>query len=149
MSENRYTKVATDTQSPEHQPLLRNRRERRAPEVSIEPRYADLRDPELAATLAAEDAAESAGADPLERLTCRTHRRWVHQCVHSPQHVIVVTGHRWCRSCEHPADVAVDELTWTVSVTCPKCRRSPQGNATRQIARTCRASMAAVMGVTS
>lgn len=110
-------------------------------------RYADLRDRVLAEALAAEDAAERDDLDPLERLTCRTHRRWVHQCVHSAQHVIVVTGHRWCRDCEHPADVAVDELTWAVSVSCPKCGLAPSGQATRQIVRTCRASMAAARGV--
>ncbi|MGH3432955.1 MAG: hypothetical protein ACRDQB_08985 [Thermocrispum sp.] len=112
-------------------------------------RYADLRDRALATALAADDAAELDGLNPLERLTCRTHRRWVHQCVHSAQHVIVVTGHRWCRECEHPADVSVDELTWAVAVTCPKCGVAPAGPATRQVVRTCRASMAAARGATA
>jgi hypothetical protein len=79
----------------------------------------------------------------LERITCRTHRRWVHQCVSSPQHVIVVTGHRWCRDCECAVSVAVDELTGDVTLTCPGCRRTPECAATRQIGRTCRASIAA------
>lgn len=112
-------------------------------------RYAAVRDRALANALAAEDAAELDGLNPLERLTCRTHRRWVHQCVHSDMHVFVVTGHRWCRGCEHPADVAVDELTWEVSVSCPKCGQAPEGPATRQIVRTCRASMAAARGQTA
>lgn len=115
-------------------------------QLVAEDRYADLRDRRLAATLAAEDRAELHDLDPLERLTCRTHRRWVHQCAHSARHVFVVTGHRWCRDCEHPADVAVDELTWAVTVTCPKCGHAPAGRATRQVVRTCRASMAAACG---
>lgn len=112
-------------------------------------RYADLRDRRLAEVLAAEDAAELVDLNPLERLTCRTHRRWVHQCAHSAQHVFVVTGHRWCRDCEHPADIAVDELTWDVTVRCPECGLAPAGPATRQIVRTCRASMAAARGETA
>lgn len=115
-------------------------------ETPADPRYADLRDRRLAAVLAAEDAAELVDLNPLERLTCRTHRRWVHQCAHSEQHVFVVTGHRWCRDCECAADVAVDELTWEVAVTCPACGQPPAGAATRQIVRTCRASMAAARG---
>lgn len=86
------------------------------------------------------------GLDPLERLTCRTHRRWVHQCISAQVHVFVVTGHRWCRDCECAADVAVDELTWNVTVTCPSCGKPPDGAATRQIVRTCRASLAASRG---
>lgn len=147
MSEKRSIRTRVAVASPEVLPLLRNRPATHLPEPAVDPRYAGLHDGGLAAALAAGDAAERDGADPLERLTCRTHRRWVHQCVHSPLHVIVVTGHRWCRQCEHPADVAVDELTWSVSVTCAECGRSPEGNATRQIVRTCRSSMAAAMGV--
>ncbi|HEV2783908.1 MAG TPA: hypothetical protein VGX25_31360 [Actinophytocola sp.] len=114
--------------------------------AAVDPRYATLRDPRLAAALTAEDHAEHAGADPLERLTCRTHRRWVHQCISSASHVFVVTGHRWCRTCECAATVSVDELTWAVTVTCPRCRRPPDSAATRQIVRTCRASLAAARG---
>lgn len=121
-------------------PLLRRRNP--AP-ITIDPRYSQVRDQRLAAHLMAEDAAEENGLDPLERLTCRTHRRWVHQCISSPVHVFVVTGHRWCRRCECAADVAVDELTWSVRITCPNCGNILDGAATRQIARTCRASMAA------
>lgn len=125
--------------------LLRNRTR----PAAVDPRYAQLRDRRLAETLAAEDLAERDGLDPLERLTCRTHRRWVHECISSAAHVFVVTGHRWCRGCECAADVAVDQLTWTVTVTCPRCRRTPECAATRQIIRTCRASMAAARGMDS
>ncbi|WP_245645951.1 hypothetical protein [Pseudonocardia acaciae] len=104
-----------------------------------------LADGRLAATLAAEDEAEDAGLDPLERITCRTHRRWLHHCISSPVHVIVVTGHRWCRSCQAEASVAVDELTGDVRVTCTRCGRVPVGRATRQIIRTCTASLAAAL----
>lgn len=108
-------------------------------------RYADLADERLAAALTGEDEAEDAGLDPLERITCRTHRRWVHQCISSPTHIIVVTGHRWCRRCEAPASVAVDELTGDVRVSCTRCGRAPVGRATRQIIRTCTASLAAAL----
>jgi hypothetical protein len=108
-----------------------------------DPRYADLRDRRLAAALHAEDLAEAAGLDPLERTTCWTHRRWLHQCVSSPLHVIVVTGHRWCRDCSCAVTVAVDELIGDVWLTCPGCRRTPDTRATRQVVRACRASLAA------
>jgi hypothetical protein len=114
--------------------------------VAVDDRYASLRDRRLAAALTEEDRAERDGLDPLERLTCRTHRRWVHDCVSAPAHVFVVTGHRWCRDCQCAADVSVDQLTWTVTVTCPRCRRTPSCAATRQIIRTCRASLAAARG---
>jgi hypothetical protein len=114
--------------------------------VAVNPRYADLRDRRLADMLAEEDFAELDELDPLERLTCRTHRRWVHECISSNSHVFVVTGHRWCRDCECAANVAVDQLTWTVTVTCPRCGNTPKGSATRQIMRTCRASLAAARG---
>lgn len=106
-------------------------------------RYADLADRRLAVALADEDRAEDAGLDPLDRATCRVHRRWLHRCIASPVHVIMVTGHRWCRTCEASATVAVDELTGTVGVTCSRCHRTPEGRATRQIIRCCMASMAA------
>jgi hypothetical protein len=114
--------------------------------ATIDTRYAALRDRLLADTLSAEDEAELHDLDPLERLTCRTHRRWVHECISSASHVFVVTGHRWCRDCECATNVAVDQLTWTVTVTCPRCLRTPESPATRQIVRTCRASLAASRG---
>jgi hypothetical protein len=106
-------------------------------------RYGDLANRRLAAKLAAEDLAEDQdGLSPHERLTCYAHRRWVHECIASPLHVIVVTGHRWCRHCDREATVAVDELTGSIRVTCVRCHQVPQGPATRQIVRTCRASLA-------
>jgi hypothetical protein len=107
-------------------------------------RYADLVDRRLAERLATEDAAVEAGLSPFERLTCPAHRRWAHQCIASPQHASPVTGHRWCRDCACQATVAVDELTGDVTVTCPRCHHTPEGVATRQIVRACRASLATV-----
>ncbi|NKQ52050.1 hypothetical protein HFP15_04060 [Amycolatopsis sp. K13G38] len=100
----------------------------------------------LATRLSEEDRAEARGLDPFERVTCRVHRRWLHQCVSSPVHVVAVTGYRWCRDCECPVDVAVDELNRTVRLHCPGCGRAPDSPATRQIVRTCRASLAAARG---
>lgn len=106
-------------------------------------RYADVLDTRLANTLIVEDAAEEREAlSAHERITCHVHRRWAHECISSPVHVIVVTGHRWCRRCEAEASVAVDELTGSVAVVCTACRRPPDTAATRQIIRTCRASLA-------
>jgi hypothetical protein len=110
---------------------------------SVAARYADLADRRLAAALSTEDAAEEGGLDPLERTTCYQHRRWLHDCVSSPLHVIVVTGHRWCRRCECAVDVAVDQLTGDVTLTCPRCHEMPPGAANRQLVRCCRASLAA------
>jgi hypothetical protein len=106
-------------------------------------RYSDLTDRDLAERLASEDAAVEAGASPFERLTCPMHRRWLHRCISSPQHVIPVTGHRWCRECQSPATVTVDELDGDVAVACPRCHRVPDGIATRQIVSACRASLSA------
>jgi hypothetical protein len=105
-------------------------------------RYVDLADRRLAERLASEDAAVEAGLSPFERLTCPAHRRWLHECIASPQHVSSVTGHRWCRDCQTAANVAVDALGGDVVVVCPRCRRAPDGIATRQIVRACRASLA-------
>jgi hypothetical protein len=107
-------------------------------------RYADLPDRRLAEKLATEDTAVEAGGSPFERLTCPLHRRWIHQCIVSPQHVSPVTGHRWCRDCARALTVAVDELTGEVTLTCPRCHRRPEGIATRQTLRACRASLAAI-----
>lgn len=110
----------------------------------IDARYTDLRDRQLAAALSTEDHAEAEnGLDPLERTTCWTHRRWLHQCIASPLHVIQVTGHRWCRNCACAVNVAVDELKGDVRLNCPRCGRTPDTRATRQIMRACRASLAA------
>jgi hypothetical protein len=106
-------------------------------------RYADVTDVRLAAALFAEDEAEEDGLNPHERTTCHVHRRWLHDCVSSPQHVIVVTGHRWCRRCACAATVAVDELAGDVSLRCFRCGEMPAGPANRQVVRACRASLAA------
>jgi hypothetical protein len=109
-------------------------------------RYRDLADQRLAAQLATEDAEVEAGRSPFERLTCPAHRRWLHSCISSPQHVSPVTGHRWCRDCQTAATVAIDELCGDASVTCPQCGRTPDTIATRQIVRACRASLATAQG---
>lgn len=109
----------------------------------VHDRYADLADTRLALALSAEDAAEDDGLDPFERTTCYTHRRWLHHCVSSPLHVIVVTGHRWCRRCSCEVWVAVDELTGDVSLRCARCGEMPPGAANRGLLRACRASLAA------
>ena len=107
-------------------------------------RYADMSDRRLADLLILEDAAEEREElSALERVSCHEHRRWAHECISSPAHVIVVTGHRWCRRCEAEASVAVDELTGSVEVVCTRCGRAPDTAATRQILRICRASLAA------
>lgn len=106
-------------------------------------RYSDVAGHRLAATLHDEDIAEEAGLDPFERTSCRIHRRWLHQCVHSPVHVVMISGYRWCRTCQTQATVSVDELTGDIRVTCPQCRQTPPGPASRQIVRTCTASLAA------
>lgn len=114
--------------------------------VSVPGRYADLADRHLAETLSVEDTAVEAGLSPFERLTCPLHRRWLHQCIASPQHVSPVTGHRWCRDCQSPITVAVDELTGTVTLTCPRCHQAADGIATRQILHACQASLATSTG---
>jgi hypothetical protein len=109
----------------------------------VSDQYVDLRDRRLATMLSAEDAAEIDGLDPLERITCGLHRKWIHRCAHSPLHVIPVTGHRWCRDCSSATEILVDELTGTIQVSCPRCHQTPNPRATKQIVRTCRASLAA------
>ncbi|HUQ59185.1 hypothetical protein [Lentzea sp.] len=100
-------------------------------------------DPTLTAVLDAEDLAEELGLDPHARVTCGLHRRWLHQCVSSPDHVIPVTGHRWCRPCGSPLEVVVDDTTARLS--CPSCgTRTPDTAANRQVVRACRTSLAAM-----
>src|SRR3982074_3500535 len=93
--------VAADTaeNDPRPRPLSTVARTRPRRYEADRRRYADLVDRRLAERLATEDAAVEAGLSPFERLTCPAHRRWVHQCIVSPQHVSPVTGHRWCRRC--------------------------------------------------
>ncbi len=77
---------------------------------------ATITDRRLAITLTTEDRAEEDSLNPLERITCRTHRRWLHDCV------------------------AIDQLAGDVSVHCPSCGET---TATRRLVRACRASLAA------
>lgn len=105
--------------------------------------YPDVADRRLADVLVAEDAAQRAGLSPFERITCRVHRRWVHECIASPLHVVAVSGHRWCEECALPAVVSVDQLLGDVEVRCPQCRCVPASVATEQIVRTCQASLRA------
>lgn len=98
----------------------------------------------LADALMAEDTAEDTGwLDPLDRMTCPAHRRWIHQCCHSDLHVSRVSGHRWCRPCGRALEVAVDELTRTVALHCPKCDRGARTRADAQLLAACEASLTA------
>jgi hypothetical protein len=98
----------------------------------------------LHAALLAEDRAEDTGwLDPLDRMTCRVHRRWIHECAHSELHASPITGHRWCRPCRRELEVAVDELTAAVTVHCPRCHRGPTTRADAQLIAACEASLTA------
>lgn len=98
----------------------------------------------LADALDAEDRAEDTGwLDPLDRLTCRVHRRWIHECSHSDLHVIEITGHRWCRPCHRAMEIAVDEVGRTVTLHCPRCHRGATTRADRQLVAACEASLTA------
>jgi hypothetical protein len=102
----------------------------------------------LATALDAEDHAEDTGwLDPLDRLTCRVHRRWIHECSHSDLHVIPVTGHRWCRPCRRALEIAVDEVDRTVSLHCPRCHRGATTRADHQLVAACEASLTAARAV--
>jgi methylphosphotriester-DNA--protein-cysteine methyltransferase len=118
------------------------------PHLSSASRYSDVPDRPLAAALTAEDVAERNGLSPFERTTCRTHRRWIHDCIASPMHVVMVSGYRWCRRCQTTAMVSVDHLLGTVQVLCPRCWRAPDSIATAQIVSACSASLAAARAAT-
>lgn len=107
-------------------------------------RYDDLADRRLAAILAAEDTAQEHGLSPHLRSTCYVHRCWIHQCVSDPAHVIVVTGHRWCRRCECPVDVDIDE-SGSAELYCEHCGE-PDSAANREVLSACRTSLAAMRG---
>ncbi|OXM72380.1 MULTISPECIES: hypothetical protein [Amycolatopsis] len=94
--------------------------------------------------LVAEDHAEESGfLDPLDRITCPVHRRWIHQCCHSDLHVSQVSGHRWCRPCRRALEVAVDEVLGTVTLRCPGCARGSHTRAHAQLITACEASLTA------
>jgi hypothetical protein len=100
----------------------------------------------LAVRLIKEDTDEDAGRlDPDDRLTCHMHGRWIHQCVSSAAHVNRITRHRWCRDCETELTVAVDELSGTVEMSCPKCEKGLSA-ATNRLLAACQRSLAAVFG---
>jgi hypothetical protein len=106
-------------------------------------RPAAVREPLLASTLAGEDHREDAGAlDPTGRVTCRTHRRWLHECVSSPVHTNPAIGYRWCRRCDHQALVAVDELSGEVAIRCGLCGHFPRSRANDELVDLCRRSLA-------
>jgi hypothetical protein len=101
-----------------------------------------MKDQRLAAVLQREDLAEDSGSlDPMDRVTCRLHCRWLHSCVGSASHANPATGHRWCRRCGQIALIAVDELTSEISIRCERCGRMPGGRANRQLMDLCRRSM--------
>lgn len=98
----------------------------------------------LADALVAEDHAEETGfLDPLDRITCPVHRRWLHECCHSDLHVSPVSGHRWCRPCGRALNVAVDELAGTITLHCRRCGRGARTRADAQLVAACEASLAA------
>jgi len=80
--------------------------------------------------------------DPTDRVTCRTHRRWLHECVASPVHTNPAIGYRWCRRCDHQALVAVDELAGDVAIRCGLCGRVPRSRANEELVELCRRSLA-------
>lgn len=101
-----------------------------------------MNDQRLADALLREDFAEDNGSlDPMDRVTCRLHGRWLHSCVGSATHANPATGHRWCRRCRRMAVVAVDELTCEISIVCESCGQVPGGRANRQLVELCRLSM--------
>jgi len=98
----------------------------------------------LAEALMAEDDAEETGwLDPLDRITCPVHRRWVHQCSHSDLHVIRIAGWRWCRPCRRALEVAADEVAGTVALHCPTCDRGARTTADARLIADCEASLIA------
>jgi hypothetical protein len=101
-----------------------------------------MNDERLATMLLREDFAEESGSlDPMDRVTCRLHGRWLHSCVGSASHANPATGHRWCRRCGQIAVTAVDELTSEITIRCDRCGRQPGGRANRQLVELCRRSM--------
>lgn len=95
----------------------------------------------LARRIVTEDRAEDDGLlHPDDRLTCHVHGKWIHQCVSSSMHVNQVTRHRWCRDCQAPVTVVVDEVERTVLMTCPRCGNG-RSAATIRVLKACRTSI--------
>jgi len=111
------------------------------------PRYGGDADRRLVAILAAEDVAEEHGLSAHIRTTCYVHRCWVHQCISDPLHVLVVTGHRWCRRCDRTVEVEVDETApGSVELRCDGCGVPPDTVANREVLQSCRTSLSAMHG---
>lgn len=109
---------------------------------AVSPRYADLADQRLARYLTAEDDAEDGRRLlPDLRLTCTTHRRWLHDCVSSPQHVNTWTRARWCRPCKQELEVAVDHVAGRVTLTCPSCGRGAENVVDYVLVTSCETSL--------
>ncbi|MFI6095716.1 hypothetical protein ACIA8G_09195 [Lentzea sp. NPDC051213] len=95
----------------------------------------------LATALEIEDRAEGEGLSPFDRITCRLHRRWMHDCVASPAHVVAVAGSRWCDGCAAAATVTVDHLSCTVVVSCSRCGCHLDDGLNEQLRRVCQRSL--------
>ncbi|MFE6612475.1 hypothetical protein [Amycolatopsis sp. NPDC057786] len=118
-----------------------------APPARRRDRYGEIPDRRLAAILAAEDVAEEHGLSAHVRTTCYVHRGWVHQCISDPMHVLVVTGHRWCRRCDRTVEVRVDEtFPGSVELFCDGCGVPPDTVANREVLLACRTSLSAMHG---
>lgn len=110
-------------------------------------RSGEVEDPRLAAILAAEDIAEEHGMSPHVRSTCYVHQCWIHECISDPLHVLIVTGHRWCRLCDHVVEVEIDEAyPDSVELRCDGCGVPPDSIANREVLFACRTSLAAMRG---
>ncbi|MFD6070744.1 hypothetical protein [Amycolatopsis lurida] len=118
-----------------------------APPARGRDRYGEIPDRRLAAILAAEDVAEEHGLSAHVRTTCYVHRGWVHQCISDPMHVLIVTGHRWCRRCDRTVEVRVDEtFPGAVELFCDGCGVPPDTVANREVLLACRTSLSAMYG---
>ncbi|MFI6094844.1 hypothetical protein ACIA8G_04780 [Lentzea sp. NPDC051213] len=95
----------------------------------------------LAAVFESENRAEQVGLSPFDRITCRFHRRWIHDCVVSPAHVVAVAGYRWCGDCAAAATVMVDHLGCEVVVWCERCDRRLHDGPNEQLRQVCLRSL--------
>ncbi len=110
-------------------------------------RYREVADRRMAAILAAEDVAEEHGLSTHVRSTCYVHRCWIHECISDPLHVLIVTGHRWCRRCDSEVEVMVDDTApGSVELSCDGCGVPPDSVANREVLFACRTSLTAMHG---